>query len=82
MSWNYVNLFELFLCDTGSGERKICSQTRGLKLCQPFWIVKPGNRVWEKKNTRPDPPEEGNRVWREKNKQLDPRKENYVNYFG
>ena len=42
------------------------------KLCQPFWIVKPGNRVWGEKNTRPDPAKEENRVWREKNKQLDP----------
>jgi hypothetical protein len=31
MSWNYVNLFELFLCDTGSGERKIRVQTRPRK---------------------------------------------------
>ena len=72
MSWNYVNLFELFLCDTGSGERKICSQTRGLKLCKPFWTVKTGNRVWGEKNTLPDPPKEERRVWECENKQLDP----------
>ena len=72
MSWNYVNLFELFLCDTGSGERKIRFQTRGMKLCQPFWAVKPRNRVWGKKNTRPDPLKEEKRVWECENKQLDP----------
>ena len=82
MSWNYVNLFELFLCDTGSGERKIRFQTRGLKLCQPFWTVKSGKRVQEKKNTLPDPPKEENRVQECENKQLDPENENYVNYFG
>lgn len=82
MSWNYVNLFELFLCDTGSGERKICSQTRGLKLCKPFWTVKSGKRVWEKKNTLPDSPKEENRVWRCENKQPDPGNKNYVNHFG
>ena len=31
MRWIYVNLFELFLCDTGSGERKIRAQTRPRK---------------------------------------------------
>ena len=42
------------------------------KLCQLFWAVKPGNRVWEKKNTRSDPLKEENRVWECENKQLDP----------
>ena len=42
------------------------------KLCQPFWIVKPGKRVWGKKNTRSDPLKEENRVWECENKQLDP----------
>lgn len=46
MSWNYVNLFELFLCDTGSGERKIRAQTRLRK--------KTGSRECENKQLDPE----------------------------